>query len=271
VEAARYLAGESFLGRRDPRVLIVVPALTVVLVTQIRDFRLMAAAAVLAFAFYASARIPFRAVRSNWFFVGFFVLVFASINGIIVGARKYGDTSTELFQIPVIDVSISTASISYTLNMATRFLAIAMTGFPLAFAVRPGDLSVAFARLGVPARFAYAIDLTFRFLPTTSANLRDTIAAQRLRGYEPAPTRNPVRRVRQLQPLIVPVTVGAFVDAEDVADALELRGFADGRRTWLRTLRFDTADRTVLAIFAAVAAAATAANISGAMPGPWLW
>ena len=30
MEAPRYLAGDSFLGRRDPRVLILVPALTVV-------------------------------------------------------------------------------------------------------------------------------------------------------------------------------------------------------------------------------------------------
>ncbi|GGK89874.1 energy-coupling factor transporter transmembrane component T family protein [Nocardia jinanensis] len=271
MEAPRYLAGDSFLGRRDPRVLILVPALTVLAVTQIRDLRLMAVAAVLALGFYASARIPFHAVRANWITVGIFVFLLAGINGLIVGARQYGSTATELFRLPLLDISVSTASVSYTVVMVLRFLAIALTGFPLAFAVRPGDLSVAFARLGVPARFAYAIDLTFRFLPTIAANLRETIAAQRLRGYEVSATRNPVRRVRELQPLIVPVTVGAFVEAEDIADALDLRGFGTGRRTWLRVLRFDNADRAVLALFIGVAGAVTVAKVTGRMPGLWLW
>ncbi|NUS92706.1 MAG: energy-coupling factor transporter transmembrane protein EcfT [Nocardia sp.] len=271
METPRYLAGDSFLGRRDPRVPILVPGLTVLIVTQIRDLRLMALAVLIAFGFYASARIPFHAVRANWLFVGVFVFLLAGINGVIVGAQRYGGTATELFQVPLVEIPVSTASVSYTVNMALRFLAIVLTGFPLAFAVRPGDLSVAFARLGVPARFAYAVDLTFRFLPTIAADLRETTAAQRLRGYEVSPTRNPVRRIRQLQPLIVPVTVGAFVEAEDIADALDLRGFGTARRTWLRTLRFDTGDRSVLAVFLVVATAVTVANVSGRMPGLWLW
>lgn len=157
------------------------------------------------------------------------------------------------------------------MTMLLRFLAIAATGFPLAFAVRPGDLAGAFARLGVPARFAYAIDLTFRFLPSISANLRETIAAQRLRGYEVSNTRNPVRRIQQLGPLVVPVTVSAFVEAEDVADALDLRGFGAGRRTWLRTLRLDSTDIAVLGSFLVAALAATTASLTGHMPAMWVW
>ena len=271
MEAPRYLAGDSFLGRRDPRVLILVPALTVVTVAQIQDLRLMVAAVVVAVGYYASARIPFDAVRANWAFVGVFVGLLAGVNGLIVGAQQHGDTAGHLFSFPVIDIAVSTASLSYMITMLLRFLAIAATGFPLALAVRPGDLAVAFARLGVPARFAYAIDLTFRFLPTISVNLRETIAAQRLRGYEVTRTRNPVRRLRQLQPLVVPVTVGAFVDAEDVADALDLRGFGPQRRTSVRTLRFDGSDHIIVGLFLTVAVAATAASLSGHTPGLWVW
>ena len=130
MEAPRYLAGDSFLGRRDPRIPILVPALTVVIVTQSRDLRLMAIAVALAFAFYASARIPFHAVRTNWLFVGAFVFLLAGINGLIVGARRYGETAAELLTVPLIDIPVSTASVSYTGMLALRFLAIALTGFP---------------------------------------------------------------------------------------------------------------------------------------------
>jgi energy-coupling factor transport system permease protein len=271
METPRYLAGDSFLGKRDPRVLILVPALAIIAVALIQDLRLMAVAALVALGYYALARIPFAAVRTNWAFVGVFVLLLAGINGLIVGAQQYGSGATELFSIPVLGVPVSTASVSYTVTMLLRFLAIAATGFPLAFAIRPGDLAVAFARFGLPARFAYGVDLTFRFLPTVSASLRETVAAQRLRGYETAKTRNPVRQLRQIRPLVVPVTVSAFVDAEDVADALDLRGFGAGRRTWLRTLRFDATDIVVIGLFLAATLAATTASLSGRMPGMWLW
>ncbi|WP_328353601.1 energy-coupling factor transporter transmembrane protein EcfT [Mycobacterium sp. NBC_00419] len=269
MEAPRYLAGNSFLGRRDPRVLILVPALTVLIVAQIQDLRLMAVAVVLALGYYVAARIPFHEVRANWGFVAVFVLLLAGANGLIVGAQQYRDGVTTLFTIPVINLSVTTASVAYTVTMLLRFMAIAATGFPLAFAVRPGDLAVAFARLGVPDRFAYGLDLTFRFIPTVSANLRETVSAQRLRGYEVAQTRNPVRRLNQMRPVLVPVTVSAFVDAEDVADALDLRGFGTAPRTWLRTLRFNAADWAVLVFVLVLAIGATVASLTGRMPGLW--
>ncbi|MEN3225941.1 energy-coupling factor transporter transmembrane component T family protein [Mycolicibacterium porcinum] len=269
MESVRYLAGDSFLGRRDPRVLILVPALTVVTVALIQDLRLMAPAAAIALGYYASARIPFAAVRANWAFVALFVVILAGVNGLVAGTQQYH--SSTMFAIPVIGVPVSSAAIAYAATMLLRFLAITATGFPLAFAIRPGDLAVAFARLGVPARFAYAIDLTFRFVPTVSTSLHETIAAQRLRGYEVAGTRNPVRRIRQLRPLIVPVTVGAFVDAEDVADALDLRGFGAQRRTWLRTIHFGAVDLAVIGAFALATILAVVATVSGTMPGLWYW
>ena len=57
-------------------------------------------------------------------------------------------------------------------------------GFPIAFAIAPGDIGPTFARLGVPYKFAYAIDLTFRFVPSLAADMATTMDAQRVRGYE---------------------------------------------------------------------------------------
>src|SRR5258705_1341654 len=107
MEAPRYLAGDSFLGRRDPRVLILVPALTVVTVAQIRDLRMMVAAVVVAVGYYASARIPFDAVRANWAFVGVFVGLLAGVNGLIVGAQQHGDTAGPPFSFPGLEFCLS--------------------------------------------------------------------------------------------------------------------------------------------------------------------
>jgi energy-coupling factor transport system permease protein len=268
VLAARAV-GDSFLVRRDPRVLIVVPACMVVVAVQILDLRLMTVVAVTAFAYYWSARIPFGAVRSNWIFVGLFVMCFATANGLVTGAHRTERPANVIFTVPLIDIPVSAVSVSYAVLIMLRLMVITATGFPLAFIVRPGDLAVAVARLGVPARFAYGVGLTFRFLPTMTASLQDTVSAQRLRGYEVTPTRNPFRRFRQLQPLIVPTVVSAFIRAEDVADALDLRGFGARHRTWVRTLRFGSVDFIVIGLAVLVAIAASAATLSGHMPGLW--
>jgi len=268
----RYLGGDSFLGRRDPRVLIVVPAMTVIVAAQINDLRWMAVLAAVALVYYLSARIPFREVRSNWVFVAVFVLIFAGINGVIVGAQASGgpNASPVLFVIPLIDVPVSMGSLSYAANLLLRFVTIAATGFPLAFAIRPGDLSVAFARLGMPSKFAYGIDLTFKFLPSTAANLRETVAAQRLRGYERSSTKNPIRKLQEVRPLMIPVTINSFIDAEDTVDALDLRSFGTEKRTWLRQLRFGPTDYAVLVMAIALAFIVSVTSIAGWMPPLWI-
>jgi energy-coupling factor transport system permease protein len=270
--APRFLGSGSFLARRDPRVLILVPVAAIVIAAQIRDVRIMAAFVVVAFAYYAAARIPFRQVALNWAFVAVFIGVFALINGFIVGADRTagGESGELLFTVPVIGLPVTLASLSYAANVLLRFIGIAAVGFPMAFSIRPGDLSVAFARLGVPARFAYGLDLTFKFLPTTAATLRETIAAQRLRGYERGGSRNPLQRLRQTVPLMVPVTVGSFVEAEDTVDALDLRGFGTVKRTWLRRLRFGPVDIALVAVAVAAVLAATVLSISGTMPPLWI-
>ena len=61
---------------------------------------------------------------------------------------------------------------------------MAAVGLPIAYAIAPGDIGPAFARLGVPYKFAYGMELTFRFIPSLGADMQTTIDAQRLRGYE---------------------------------------------------------------------------------------
>ena len=45
-----------------------------------------------------------------------------------------------------------------------------------------------------------------------------------------------------MAPIFVPVTVGSIAGAEDTIDAMDLRAFGVGRRTWHRELRFDPVD-----------------------------
>ncbi|GII83620.1 cobalt ABC transporter permease [Sphaerisporangium siamense] len=265
----RHLGAGSFLGRRDPRVLLLVPVLHLVAVAGIDDLRAVLACTVVALLYYRAAGIPWRGVRANWVFMLAFTTLLVAVNSVFTAADTRAGAEV-LFTIPGTGAEVSWTTLSYAATLLVRYVSLALVGFPVAFTIAPSDLGVAFARLGLSQRLAYGVDLTFRFLPSTWANLNETVDAQRLRGYEHSRSRNPVRRLLTLKPVVVPVTVNALIDAEDTVNAMDLRGFGGRHRTWTRELSFDRTDLLVLGGFAAMAAVATAAKLLGLTGTVWV-
>jgi len=267
IATPRYLGRGSWLGRRDPRVPLVVGVLTAATVIQIWDIRIVAILFVLGQVYYRSAAIPFRLVRKQWAFAIAFVSILVLVNTILTGGA-IGDYDRSdlhpLFYLPLLGTPISAESLSYGATQLLRFLTFITIGFPIAYAIAPSDLGPALARLRIPEKFAFGVDLTYRFIPSLAADLQETIDAQRVRGYEWDRVRGgPVARIRRAIPLMVPLTMNAIVGAEDTIDAMDLRGFGTGRRTWLRELRFDREDRLLVGAAVAILLATTAASFAG--------
>jgi energy-coupling factor transport system permease protein len=263
--APRYLGRGSWLGRRDPRLLVLAVVCFVLAAIQVWDLRVMLVLLVLALAWYRSARIPFREVRRLWLFAVVFVSLLTFGNGIIASGRVQrlpdGWVQHVYTYLPILGSPISAENVTFALTQFVRFMGMVAIGMPLAFAIDPGAFGVTFARLGIPSRFAYAVDLTWRFIPSFAADFRTTVDAQQVRGLD-LDQRNGsffVRLRRQI-PLIVPTVVNAIAGAEDTIDAMDLRAFGTGKRTWLRELRLDPTDRLVLAGFVALLAGVTVAG-----------
>jgi energy-coupling factor transport system permease protein len=265
--APRYLGRGSWLARRDPRVLILSLAAYVFAAIQVWDLRLLIPMALGAFLYYRSARIPWRSVRANWAYVAFFISFIVLVNTLLTGGELRGFSEPDLhiyFRLPLLNTPISAEMVSYGLGQLLRFGSMAAMGFPIAYAVAPGDIGPTFARLRVPYKFAYALDLTFRFLPSLAADMQTTMDAQRVRGYEwDRAGGGPIGRMRKLGPLLVPVTINAIVGAEDTIDAMDLRGFGTGRRTWLRQLVYGKLDLLLLGAFVLLLVVITALSLTG--------
>lgn len=265
--APRYLGRGSWLSRRDPRLLLVGLALFVFTVIQVWDLRILAGLAIVAALYYRSAGIPFRAVRIQWAYVLFFVSFVVIVNTLLTGGELRGLAEDELhiyFRLPLIGTPISAESVTYAIVQYLRFLSMAAVGLPIAYAIAPGDIGPAFARLGVPYKFAYGMELTFRFVPSLAGDLQTTIDAQRVRGYEwEKRGRTPIGKLTRTIPMVTPVTINAIVGAEDTIDAMDLRGFGTQRRTWLRQLAFDRTDRVVLTGFVLLLAVVTVLSFTG--------
>jgi energy-coupling factor transport system permease protein len=72
--------------------------------------------------------------------------------------------------------------------------------------------------------------------------------AQRARGYELEKLSGGlIEQVRKLGPIFVPVTIHAIIGSEDIIDAMDLRAFGVGPRTWLEVLDRDFKDRLLIA------------------------
>ena len=254
----RFLGRGSWLARRDPRVLVLAIVCFTFTMIQVWDIRLVIPLVAVAFGYYSLAGIPFAAVRRNWIAAIILITFIVTLNSIITGNRVAGVAVIhEYFKIPLIGTSVSAESLSYAAAQWLRYLSMVTVGFPLAFCMAPGDFGVTFKRLGIPEKFAFGVDLTFRFVPSLAADFQETIDAQRIRGNEPGRGGSPLARLRRLVPILTPLTIGAIAGAEDTIDAMDMRAFGTGKRTWLRHLAFGITDRVVVAFFVALLVAIT--------------
>ena len=266
--APRYLGRGSWLARRDPRVLILIVALFIFTVLQVWDIRYLLLLLGVAIVYYRSAGIPWRHIRRNWSVAFVFIGTLVLVNMLFAGGAT-ADVPLEdahvIARLPILGTPLSAESVSLAVTLFFRYLSMATIGFPVAFAIAPSDFGIAFRRLGIPDKFAFGIDLTFRFLPSLVADFATTVDAQRIRGYDWAAGggRGILTRLRRSTPVLVPTVVNAIAGAEDTIDAMDLRAFGTGPRSWFRELRFDRTDRLVLLSFVALLAVFSALGFAG--------
>jgi energy-coupling factor transport system permease protein len=260
----KYLPGRSFIHRLDPRTKLITFVLVTVATIVVDDVRVLAALLALTFVYYLLARLPWRATWKAWAVVLFFsIVIIGLINATLFGsAPVYVKSSHPIFSFPAIKLGNTVLHRVVTWEIAfvgfarmLRPLAIMAMILPFTFTTDPYEYGVAFRRLGASDGVAFALELSLRYVPTIARDFFITIDAQRARGYElEAKAGGLINMIRRSAPLIVPVTINALAGGEEVVDAMELRAFGVGPRTWTNSesLRFGLADYCAMGFFALV-------------------
>jgi energy-coupling factor transport system permease protein len=164
----------------------------------------------------------------------------------------------------IIQLDITAEKTIFALSQLARMVAITTMAITIPYTVDPSLYGVTFRKLGLPDKFAYAMDLAFRFVPTLGRDFSITLDAQRARGYEVEKLSGGiVAQIRRLAPLLVPVTINAIVEAEDIIDAMDLRAFGVGPRTWVRQLTYRRADKVLIAASALIFVVSTGLAFMG--------
>jgi energy-coupling factor transport system permease protein len=268
IASFKYLDKPTPIHRLDPRTKIVLLLCAAFTAASLRDLRALLVLLLLSIVYYSLARLPWRETRAAWRFILFFIVVLVGFNTLILGTAGAGQQAIVLLRLPL-GIQITWPNVIEAIGIMCRMLAGAFMAIPITFTIPPTRFGVAFRGLGLPDKIAFAVDLAIRLVPTYAADFRSTLDAQRARGYEVDKLRGGLlERVRRLAPLVVPVSMNAILSGEDIANALDMRGFGLQPRTWLHARPLRPVDWALILFGLSVLVGGVAWRIAG---GGQLW
>lgn len=132
-------------------------------------------------------------------------------------------------KLPVTDYGLLTG-----VAMAARMMSIVLSFLVLLSATRIQDLVFTLVeKFKVPYDYAFMFMTALRFIPTFLGEVRQVSEAQQARGHA-LEGFNPVKKIRSYAPVTVPLVLVSLNKAENLALAMETRGYSGGRRTYLK-------------------------------------
>jgi energy-coupling factor transport system permease protein len=273
-----YRLRHSLMEKIDPRARWIFSLLMLVTISFFWDIRYLAFFFVLAFAWYFSARVPFRETRRAWMLVIWILLVMILVNTIITGGGAAGIIPKTWSLHPAFVLTwpfhfvLTSERLVFAGSQLLRVLAISAIFLIIPYSMDPRMYGYTFRRLGLPDRISFAMDLAFRYVPTLARDFGVTLDAQRARGYELERVQGGfIEQARKIAPLIVPVTMSSILTGEDVTNAMDLRCFGIKKRTWVETLEFHWQDYALIGASVAVFVASAVANLGFGLGNFWVW
>ena len=245
----RYIPGDSFVHRLDPRsklVFVFAFILVVFLANNIVTYALL-----LAFTLFV---ILMSRIRLYFLINGLkpviILLVFTFIIHILF--TREGDILLDLGFLKVYEEGLKQG-----IFISIRFLVLVFMTSILTLTTSPISITDGIEVLLNPLKklkmpvheLALMMSIALRFIPTLMDETDKIMKAQMARGSDLSA--GPLKdRVKAVVPLLVPLFVSAFKRAEDLATAMEVRGYRGGEgRTRYRQLKWDWRDTLSLLVF----------------------
>ena len=262
IQIGRYLPGDSFLHRMDPRVKMVLLfffLLLIFFVENVAGFLALSAAVALLMVF---SEVPLgmqlRSIRPILWIVIF-----------TFGVHLFMTPGTELFHVgPFAATWEGVARGSYiSLRLILLILLstlLTLTTSPLRLTDGLESLLSPLRRFRVPVHeLSMMMTIALRFVPTLLDELDRIMKAQKARGAD-FERGNIMQRLRAVVPVLVPLFLSAFRRADELALAMEARCYRGGEgRTQMKELRMERLDYAAIAVFVLGAAGICAVSLGG--------
>ena len=241
ITLGQFFPGDSILHRLDPRVKIGLLFFLFIVIFFAKSATSYGILITFVAILILSSQIPVQTVLKSlkplsWILIFTLAIHFVSHPGEIVCSIWIFDITRE--------------GISEGLILTTRLILLLILSSLLTFTTSPLKLTDAMERIlsplkrfGVPSHeLAMMMTIAIRFIPTLIEETDKIMKAQQARGAD-FTTGNIFRRLKSIVPILVPLFLSAFRRADDLALAMESRGYRGGiGRTQMKSLKYETRD-----------------------------
>ncbi|WP_163528037.1 energy-coupling factor transporter transmembrane component T family protein [Halobacillus ihumii] len=248
----QYIPGNSVVHRLDPRSKIAIIFFFVVIVFFANSVLSYGLLTLFAIGSAVATRIPIRYIvkglKPVWFLIAFTFLLHLIVT-------KEGEVLTT-----ILGWDLYKGALIQGAAISLRFFLLIMVTSLLTLTTTPIEITDAIEQLLGPLKkvrfpvheLALMMSISLRFIPTLMQETEKISKAQASRGVD-FRTGSFKDRIKAVVPLLVPLFVSAFKRAEELAMAMEARGYKGGEgRTKLRELQIGRTDYYIYILFALV-------------------
>ena len=247
----QYLPLDSWIHKLDPRVKIISMMVLMVSVF-VADFKAYILLALFLIFAVLSAKLTFKFIMKSMKPMMFMLIFLFIINMLVIrsGYVIFSFWKITLYSDAVAQTVFILGRLVFMIMITTLLTA---TTAPLDLTLGLEDLLAPFRKIGVPSHvIAMMISIVLRFIPTLIEDTQRIMQAQASRGVD-LDEGSIKEKVQGIISMILPLFVSAFQRAEDLADAMEARGYYPGKvRTRYKQLRIQWTDILGLIICIAV-------------------
>ncbi|MCL6571193.1 MAG: energy-coupling factor transporter transmembrane protein EcfT [Bacillus sp. (in: Bacteria)] len=238
----RYVPAESIIHKMDPRSKLMVIFLFVCIIFLANNFVTYALIGIYTFFMLGLSRVPIRFLYGGLKPVIWLVLFTLVLQLFFI---KEGTLLFELGPLKIYDEGVRQG-----IFISSRFFFLILMTSLLTLTTTPIEITDGLETLLQPLKrvhfpvheMALMMSISLRFIPTLMQETDKIMKAQIARGVEfsSGPFKE---RIKAVIPLLIPLFVSAFKRAEDLAIAMEARGYRGGEgRTKYRQLSWHVAD-----------------------------
>ena len=228
VAFGQYYPAKSFIHKMDARIKIVLSLLYMVGIFFIQSFFGFGVIFVFLALMIIASRVPFKSVVKSIKPI-LILLVFTTILNLFFVSS--GDVLVEWWIFRITYYGLISAG-----KMILRLLLLVMGASILTLTTTPVDLTHAIEKLLKPLNvihfpvheLALIMSITLRFIPSLMDETDRIIRAQKARGAD-FESGNIFKRAKAFIPILIPLLIGAFKRADELAIAMDSRCYKIGR------------------------------------------
>ena len=250
----RYIPGHSLIHRLDPRTKLLGAVWFIIIIFLANNW--LSYVALIAFVFTA---VKLSEINPKFFINGVKPLIWLILFTVILQILF---TSGQTIWFRLGPIIISQEGVLNGVFIFLRFVLIIFMSTILTLTTMPLSLTDAIEFLLRPLNaikvpvheIALMLSIALRFVPTLMDETEKIMNAQRARGIDFGEG-NIYEQMKSIVPLLIPLFVSSFNRAEELATAMEARGYKGGEgRTKYRQLSWETRDTMVMIAFGLLAA-----------------